>query len=305
MSSSDNLPDYGLEMESSDSEVTIEEPLHVEPLNEIPPGQFDDFGPQPFVEEGLSEDEVMQPIEPESESESDIEEEEPSPLANPPIIAVGATVYLKVEPLYSYEWKDETNHGIYFGPVRIVARPEFMRYRLGGLPGGFVRRYGDTFAYRRLVARRPDPRYTIDHTRVDFNFAEYYAERPRMVLNEFKFSLSFPRVRMVKVVWVCLGVSETCWTMYHSFRRDFPQMFVDPAAEDRGNQQDANQVDNPPVEPEANNEEPEDEPMYEADEEPEEDPDEEEEPEEEDPEEEPMEEEPNEEQEEDNDEDQD
>ena len=106
---------------------------------------------------------------------------------------------------------------MYLGPVRVEARPAFMRFRLGGLPGGFVRRFGDTFGYRRLVARRPDPRYTIDRTRVNFDFDEYYTERLMMVLDQFKYSLSFPRVRMVKVVWVHFGVSEACWTMYHSF----------------------------------------------------------------------------------------
>ena len=127
-------------------------------------------------------------------------------------------VYLKVHPLYSYDWKEETNHGMYLGLVRIKARPAFMRFRLRGLSGGFGRRFGDTFGYRRLVAQHPDPQYTIDRARINFDIDDYYTERPMMVLDQFMYSLSFPRVRMVKVVWVCLGVSETCRTMYHSFR---------------------------------------------------------------------------------------
>ena len=162
MSSSNSLPDYGLKVELFDSEVTVDAPIHAEPINVVPmePDQFNHLEEMQFLLAESSEDEVMQPVE--SEPESDIEEEEPSPLANPPIITVGAMVYLKVHPLYSYEWKEETNHGMYLGPVHIEVRPAFMRFRLRGLLGGFVRRFGDTFGYRRLVARRQDLRYTIN-----------------------------------------------------------------------------------------------------------------------------------------------
>ena len=151
MSSSSSLSDYGLEIELSDSDVTVDSPIHAESINAVPmePNEFDHLEGIQFLPAESSEDEVMQPVE--SEPESDIKEEEPSPMANPPIVTVGAMVYLKVHLLYSYEWKEETNHGMYLGPVRVEARPAFMHFRLGGLLGGFVRRFGDTFGYRRLV----------------------------------------------------------------------------------------------------------------------------------------------------------
>ena len=128
MSASSSLSDYGLEIEMSDSDVTVDSPIHAEPINDVPmePNEFDHLEEMQFLPTESSEDEVMQSVE--SEPESDIEEDEPSPMANPPIITVGAMVYLKVHPLYSYEWKEETNHGMYLGPMRVEARPAFMRF---------------------------------------------------------------------------------------------------------------------------------------------------------------------------------
>ena len=79
------------------------EVLYVEPLNILPPEQFE---PQQILDEDIADN--MEEDEEESEPESGISEEEHSSLYRPPTIQVGALVYLKVEPLFSYEWKDET-----------------------------------------------------------------------------------------------------------------------------------------------------------------------------------------------------
>ena len=131
-SSSDNRPDYGLEIETSDVESNITGPiesdvielmevLYVEPLNMLPPEQFE---PQQISDEDIVDN--MEEDEEESEPESSISEEEPSPLCRPPTIQVGALVYLKVEPLFSYEWKDEMECGRYLGPIRITARLDLI-----------------------------------------------------------------------------------------------------------------------------------------------------------------------------------
>ena len=188
-SSSDDLPNYGLEVDLPETEFDITEPeepvevLDVAPLAMIPMEQFEQ---QQFLDAEMTDDDIMNEDENESDPESETSEEEPSPLCRPPIIEIGAMVYLKVEPLHSYEWKDEAKHGRYLGPVRIVGRLTFMRYRLGNLPGGFVRRFGDVFSYHSLIARRPDITRIIRRNEINFENNFNYSETPAEVLNEFK-----------------------------------------------------------------------------------------------------------------------
>ena len=93
---SDNLPNRGLEMDLSKTESNITgleelvEVLNIEPLAMIPLEQFEQ---PPFLDVEMTDDDVTDKDE--FDPESRTSKEEPSPLCRPPIIQIGALVYLK------------------------------------------------------------------------------------------------------------------------------------------------------------------------------------------------------------------